>query len=342
MSLGSANVTGAGKRQQYRVIGVAQSVVPALLLVVLVLSVSMSMLDIAHAQADQVSIVNQSHFTENEHSDSHLDSIEQKLAARGLLGRHLVATAGAIEPPTGIEVDETVQISRERHETISSTRSWNEQLDEKNVLHVELTSFPSKQTQVAFWVLPHDSRGCAMFGRTMYDANGHPLQSDFWRNDRELRITGAADFPADLYPQALPAIALLRALDSLQQGSSGKINQQLSPYGFVDQQVTVESSAPIEVPAGRFAAVRVDSEPNVSTILPSWPRFTLAVVRPFLPQTTYYFQAESPHRLLRKEQAGTPFIGGPEATTELVRYYIVGSTASAEPTQSTRNQSVLQ
>jgi hypothetical protein len=330
------------KEKQYHGIAVARSIIPALLLLTLVLLVSMSMPDIAHAQVERVSIVNQSHFTANGHNDSRTDSIEQKLAARGLLGRHLVAAAGAIEPPTGAEVDETVQISRERRETISGTRSWTEQLDEKNALHVELTSFPSKQTQVAFWVLPHDSRGCAMFGRTMYDANGHPLQSNFWRNDRELRITGAADFPSDLYPQALPAIALLRALDSLQQGSSGKINQQLSPYGFVDQQVTVESFAPIEVPAGRFAAVKVDSEPNVSTILPSWPRFTLALVRPFLPQTTYYFQAESPHRLLRKEQAGTPFIGGPEATTELVRYYVVGSTASIEPAQSIRNQSALQ
>lgn len=158
--------------------------------------------------------------------------------------------------------------------------------------------------------------------------NHQPLQSEFWRNDRQLRITGSADFPPDLYPEALPAIAVLRAVDFSHQGASGKIDQQISPYGFVDQRVTVRESNPLQVPAGRFEAVRVDSQPNASSILPTWPRFTLGIVTPFLPQATYYFQAEPPHRLLRKEQAGTPFIGGPEAVTELVRYYIAGATAS--------------
>jgi hypothetical protein len=254
------------------------------------------------------------------------DSIERVLAARGLLGNNLATSAATIEPPSGTEVDETVQTAKQDGKTISRTRSWTERLD-NDALHVELTRFPTSQSQVAFWVLPNDSGGCLMFGRTMYDRNGRPLQSEFWRNDRQLRITGAADFPTDLYPEALPAVALLRVIDFAHQDVLGKIDQQVSPYGFVDQQVTIKDSAPIEVPAGRFAAVRVDSAPNASSILPSWPSFTLGVVSRFLPQTTYFFQADPPHRLLRKEQAGTPFIGGPEATTELVRYYVAGVTA---------------
>jgi hypothetical protein len=256
------------------------------------------------------------------------DSIEQALTARGLSGPNLWTSAGALKPPIGTEVDETVQKAKQDGKTISRTRSWTEDLSSSNVLHVELTSFPSKQSQVAFWVLPRDSRGCATFGRTMYDTNGHPLKSEFWRNDRELRITGAADFPPDLYPEAVPAVALLRAVDFMHQGGSGKIDQQVSPYGFVDLQLNVQNANQVEVPAGRFAAVRVDSQPNMSTILPSWPRFTLGMMSRFLPQTTYYFEAQPPHRLLRLEQAGTPFIGGPEATTELVRYYVAGTTAS--------------
>lgn len=254
------------------------------------------------------------------------DSIEGTLTSRGLLGNP-AASPSTVEPPTGTEVDETVQRTKRDGKTISRMRAWTEELNNSS-LHVELTSFPTRQSQVAFWVLPNGSRGCSMFGRTMYDSNRRPLQSEFWRNDRQLKITGGADFPPDLYPEALPAIALLRVVDFMHQGGSGKIDQQVSPYGFVDQQVTVKDSHQLQVPAGRFEAVRVDSQPNASSILPSWPRFTLGVVSPFLPQTTYYFQAGPPHRLLRKEQAGTPFIGGPEAITELVRYYIVGTTAS--------------
>lgn len=254
-------------------------------------------------------------------------SLETILASRGLLGDTLTRRTSTIEPPTGTEVDETVQTAKQDGKTISRTTSWTEELN-SSALHIEITSFPTRQSQVAFWVLPNNSPGCSMFGRTMYDTSHRPLQSEFWRNDRQLKITGSADFPPDLYPEALPAIALLRVVDFEHDAASGPINQQISPYGFVDQQVTVKRSNPLQVPAGRFEAVRVDSQPRASSILPTWPRFTLSVVTPFLPQTIYYFQAAPPHRLLRKEQEGTPFIGGPEAVTELVRYYIAGATAS--------------
>ena len=256
-----------------------------------------------------------------------ISSVESLLASRGLLSSGFAGRTSTIEPPTGTEVDETVQTAKQDGKTISRMRSWTEELN-NSALHIEVTSFPTRQSQVAFWVLPDKSPGCSIFGRTMYDTNHRALQSEFWRNDSQLKITGSADFPSDLYPEALPALALLRAIDFTRPGSSGRIDQQISPYGFVDQQVTVKESNPLQVPAGRFAAVRVDSQPNASSILPTWPRFMLGVVTPFLPQSTYYFQAAPPHRLLRKEQAGTPFIGGPEAVTELVRYYIAGATAS--------------
>ena len=266
------------------------------------------------------------------------DSLEGMLAARGLVGSNLAANPPFIAPPTGAEVDETEQRAKQDGQTISQTRAWTEELN-KNALHIELTSFPSRQSQVAFWVLPNNSPGCLIFGRTMYDTNGRPLQSEFWRNDRQLKITGAADFPSDLYPEALPAIALTRVVDVSHRGASGKIDQQVSPYGFVDQQVTVGDSNPVDVPAGRFSGVRIDSQPNASSILPTWPRLTLGAVSPFLPQTTYYFQADTPHRLLRKEQAGTPFIGGPEGVTELVRYYVAGTRATNWPAIEHRNRS---
>ncbi len=266
-----------------------------------------------------------------------IQSLDSMLSARGLVAGNFATNPATIKPPNGTEVDETVQTAKVDGRTISRTRSWTERLD-RNSLHIELTTFPEQQSQVAFLVLPDDSPGCSIFARTLYDKNGRPLQSEFWRNDRQLRITGAADFPADLYPEALPAIALTRAVDFSHRGASGKIDQQLSPYGFVDQTVTVKDSDQLQVPAGRFTAVKVESQPNPSSVLPTWPRFTLSAVSPFLPTTIYYFQADPPHRFLRKEQLGTPFIAGPAGITELVRYYIAGSGGTDGAIEPDRSQ----
>src|SRR5207248_2199856 len=114
-----------------------------------------------------------------------------------LVGSDLAVNRAMIAPPSGTEVDETEQIAKQDGQTISQTRAWTEE-STNYALHIELTTFPSRQSQVAFWVLPNHSAGCLIFGRTMYDTDGRALQSEFWRNDRQLKITGAADFPPDL------------------------------------------------------------------------------------------------------------------------------------------------
>lgn len=256
-------------------------------------------------------------------------TLEREIGARGLATDITQPAPSNLKPPTGTEVDETIQTSKDSGQPISRTQSWDEPLDTLNELHLEVTAFPSHQWQVAFWVLPNASVGCAMFGRTMYDQRGRALKSEFWRNDSGLKITGGAEFPTDLYPEAVPAIALPRSLNRMKLGGAGRINQQITPYGYIDLMVTVNDAEPLNVPAGRFSAVRVKSQPNVATILPSWPHFILDIVSPFVPKTTYYFDANPPYRFLRKDQEGTPMIGGPEATTQLVRYYVEGTTASA-------------
>ncbi|MGH7934127.1 MAG: hypothetical protein ACREQN_13330 [Candidatus Binataceae bacterium] len=256
-------------------------------------------------------------------------TLERQLADRGLIGLGSSEGMDSVVPPVGVEVDETVQTAKNSGVVISRTKAWNEELD-GDTLQIEVTSFPSRQHQIAFWLLPPDSHGCKMFGRTMYDTHGRALKSEFWRNDQGLKITGAADFPSDLYPEAVPAVALPRVLDdSMSNGAAGTLNQQITPYGYVDLQVRVKDAEEIETPAGKFSAVKVNSQADVATLLPTWPHFLLRVVGPFIPHTTYYFQTQAPYRLLREEQAGTPFIGGPEATTELVRYYVEGATADS-------------
>ena len=57
--------------------------------------------------------------------------------------------------------------------------------------------------------------------------------------------------------------------------------------------------------------------------MPNWPRFVLHVIEPVVPKNTLYFEATPPYRLLK--QQGTTFVGGPEVTTELIRFYIAGA-----------------
>ncbi|MGH8013561.1 MAG: hypothetical protein ACREQ4_13780 [Candidatus Binataceae bacterium] len=256
-------------------------------------------------------------------------SLEQALEARGLLGLHPTSGVAAFAAPVGVEVDDTVQRAKGSNKIISHSSAWSEEL-RGNTLRIELTSFPSGQYQAEFWLFPPKSRGCKMFGRIMYDARGRPTESVFWRNGKGLKITGAANFPKELYPKEVPAVAVPRALnDSMNAGSQGVINQQVTPFGYVDLHLHVSDAAPIETPAGKFPAVKVESQADIATLLPGWPHFLFRVVSPFIPRTTYYFEAHAPYRLLLKEQEGTPLIGGPEANTELVRYYIAGATADA-------------
>jgi len=76
-----------------------------------------------------------------------------------------------------------------------------------------------------------------MYQWTLYD-HGRALQSSFWRNDAAvLRLPGAVDLPHDLYPDAVPWIAFRRALGTPRAGAEGILNQQITPYSYVGQNV---------------------------------------------------------------------------------------------------------
>ena len=87
----------------------------------------------------------------------------------------------------------------------------------------------------------------------------------------------------------------------------------------------------ISVPAGSFSALKLIAQVDISTVMPNWPRFVLHVIEPVVPTNTLYFQATPPYRLLKQE--GTAFLGGPEVTTELIRFYVPGAqpVAGAAP-----------
>jgi hypothetical protein len=254
------------------------------------------------------------------------EEIGKMLEVRGLTAAPASnKSAEMVAPPAGVEVDERVQTDRDGQE-LSRIRAWDEPMG-ADVLHVQIDMLPTQQRSVAYWVFPKGG-GCAMFGWTMYDNNGRPLKSSYWRNDPALKVTGGASFPPDLYPDTVPPEAFLRVLGTPRQGASSSIRQQISPYGLLGQNVDVQAAEKISVPAGTFDAYKVSVTPQVGSLMPSWPGFVLKVIGNFVPRSTYYFEAKLPYRLLKQE--GTLAAGGPEVITQLQRYYIEGARASSE------------
>ena len=253
-------------------------------------------------------------------------AMDSWLMARGLIGRARYGEQsgpGLMTPPPGVEVDETRQFVKETGQELMRVKAWNETVGEDTV-HIEVSTLPERQYEVGFWLLPNHRPGCTMFQWTLFE-NGRALQSRFWRSDARPKLTGAPDLPNYLYPDAVPWMAFLRVLDAPREGAEGTLNQQITPYNYVGQNVTVGGVENVTVPAGSFSAFKVIAQVDVATMMPNWPRFILRVIKPAVPKVTLYFEATAPFRLLKQE--GPIFIGGPEVTTELIRYY----TAPAQP-----------
>ena len=262
------------------------------------------------------------------------------LVTRGLIGRARFAEQsgpGTMTPPSGVEVDETRQSVNSTGQELKQVKAWNEIVGEDTV-HIEVSTLPDRQYEIGFWLLPSHRAGCTMFQWTLF-GNGRALQSRFWRSDARPKLTGAPDLPSYLYPDAVPWMAFLRVLDAPNvpsEGAVGTLNQQLTPYNYVGQDVTVGRVENVTVPAGSFSAFKVTAQVDVATMMPNWPRFILHIIKPAVPKDTLYFDSTAPYRLLKQE--GPIFIGGPEVTTELVRFYTVGappvSTVAAVPASS--------
>jgi len=247
------------------------------------------------------------------------------LVRRGLIGHGMIgeqSSSDIMTPPPGTEVDETRQTETRTGEVLTRVKSWNEMVDD-DTIYIEVTTLSTYQFEIAFWLFPNHRKGCTMYQWTLYD-HGRALQSQFWRNDATvLRLAGAADLPHDLYPDSVPWVAFLRVLDAPRAGAEGILHQQITPYSYVGQEVWAARSERINVPAGSFSALKVTAQVDIATVMPNWPRFVLHVIKPVVPKNTLYFEATPPYRLLKQE--GTTFVGGPQVTTELIRFYIAGA-----------------
>jgi hypothetical protein len=253
-------------------------------------------------------------------------AIDAWLIERGLIGHARFgdqSSRGLMAPPSGVEVDETRQSVKQTGQVLMHLKAWNEIVGDDTV-HIEVSTLPDNQYEVGFWLLPNHLPGCTIFEWTLFE-NGRALQSRFWRSDVRPRVIGAPDLPNYLYPDAIPWMAFLRVLDAPREGAEGTLNQQITPYNYVGQDITVGRTERITVPAGSFSALKVTAQVDVATMMPNWPHFILHLIKPAVPKDTLYFESTAPFRLLKQE--GPIFVGGPDVTTELMRYYI----ATAQP-----------
>ena len=70
------------------------------------------------------------------------------------------------------------------------------------------------------------------------------------------------------------------------EGAVGTLNQQITEYSYVGQDVVATSIERIKVPAGDFSALKVTAQVDIATVMPTWPRFILSVIKPVVPKNT--------------------------------------------------------
>jgi hypothetical protein len=93
------------------------------------------------------------------------------LVARGLIGHGMIGEQSgrdALTPPPGVEVDETRQTENRTGQLVMRATSWNEMVGDDTV-HIEITTLPSSQFEVGFWLFPNHRQGCTMYQWTLYD-----------------------------------------------------------------------------------------------------------------------------------------------------------------------------
>ena len=221
------------------------------------------------------------------------------LVTRGLIGRGMIDVQSGTDimtPSPGPEVDETRQTENRTGEIMTQAKSWTE-IAYDDTIHIEVTTMSNHQFEVAFWLFPNSRKGCTMYQWTLYD-HGRALQSSFWRNDATvMRLAGAADLPHDLYPDSVPWMAFFRVLGAPREGARGTLDQQITPYSYIGQEVLANGLEQISVPAGRFSALKVTARLDIATVMPNWPRFVLRVIKPVIPRNTFYFEATPPELL---------------------------------------------
>jgi hypothetical protein len=249
--------------------------------------------------------------------------------SRGIIGGKLTSdlqTDAVPSPPDGVEVEE-YHATGVGGPQDGSMQAWSEPFGD-NTLHIEVGHRRDSAAMVSWWVLPKSSRGCLIYVYKIFDASGHLVRSEYWSRTNLIKANTGKDFPDEIYPfgpnGGMPPGEMIRALDPIEKGSSGRVFTQYTYDSYVVLDVWADRIEEVTVPAGDFKALHLTMRPNPETFLPSWPNFVLKIIDQFMPKESFYFEAAPPYRFLKFEGVTGP--AGKPITTELARHWTAGKS----------------
>lgn len=228
-------------------------------------------------------------------------SFEDELASRGMIGGGVGdfrARAQIPAPAEGALVTEIAAKLASGGDQAARAVMWEEVIAGRKTEFM-LTAAPSGQRLFQYWIL-RPPGGCDLYESAVFSKDGRLVTQDFWRNDPEaLRVTGAPDFPPDLFPNyGAPISAFYDSLLTAEDGATGKINMAAGPYDFIVLDTWTDGFEKVDLTSGTINVVKVVMRADVDSMLKTWPRMFRAMALPFIPKDYFYFNAQPPHQLV--------------------------------------------
>jgi hypothetical protein len=263
---------------------------------------------------------------------------EDGLASRGLIGGAIGdvrADARIAEPAEGASVSEIAANLESGGDEAAHAVMWEEAIAGHKAEFI-VTTAPGGQRLFQFWV-HRAGGGCDLYESSVYSKDGRLVTQDFWRNDPDaLKVTGAPEFPDDLFPNyGAPISAFFDSLGAAGADATGKLDMETGPYDFIVLDTWADGSEKIETPSGSLDTIKVVMRPDVDSALKTWPRVFRGLALPFIPKDYFNFNAQPPHQLVKFN--GTIGYPAPRLDAHLLRTWVAGPGKKPLPLPSGTN-----
>jgi len=270
-------------------------------------------------------------------------SFEDELASRRLIGGavgDLRAGARVPDPAEGASVTEIAANLAGGGDQAARALMWEEPIAGRKTEFM-VTTAPGGQRLFQYWIL-RPGGGCDLYESVVFSKDGQLVTQDFWRYDRDaLRITGAPDFPSDLFPNyGAPISAFYDSLGTANAGGTGTVNMAAGPYDFIVLDTWTEGYEKVDSTSGTINTIKVVMRADADSALKTWPRVFRAMAVPFFPKDYFYFNAEPPHQLVKFD--GTIGYPAPRLDAQLQRTWVAGpSSAPSAPVSASLEDALV-
>ena len=189
-------------------------------------------------------------------------SFEDGLASRRLIGGavgDLRAGAQIPDPAEGTSVSEIAANLGKGGDQAARAVMWEEVIAGRKTEFM-VTTASGGQRLFQYWIL-RPGGGCDLYESAVFSNDGRLVTQDFWRNDREaLKVTGAPDFPSDLFPNyGAPISAFYDSLRTVESGAgaTGKVSMEAGPYDFIILDTWTDGFEKVDSASGTINTIKV-------------------------------------------------------------------------------------